>query len=345
MNIGLCFTGAPHPVSDKINYAKNAEKEGLHSIWIAEDHFLRDAVSTLGSIAAATEKIKLATSIVNPYTRHPALLAMTIATLDELSNGRIILGLGASDKNHLEQMGISYDSPLTKIKESVEVIRKLLTGETTSFQGATLRINNIQLGSIPGYETFGLERFKPMGVSVPIYIAAIGPKMLQLGGELADGIILPVGCSRHFVKYATQNVKVGAERAKRDPKEVDISALIAFSVSKDSKRARDEVRGLIATLASFGTSSLSKMANRRFIEPFAEEDVRPLREILHKKGLTEAAKRVSDDMVDNFAVAGTPDECLERLSEYEAAGLGLANIFPVCRDVEFAIDVASKHLG
>lgn len=122
---------------------------------------------------------------------------------------------------------------------------------------------------------------------------------------MADGIILPVGCSRHFVKYAIQNVKVGAERAGRDPKEVDISALIAFSAAKDSKRARDEVRGLIATLGSFGTSSLSKMANRRFIEPFAEEDVRPIRETLHKRGL----------MVDTFAVAGTPDECLGRLSE------------------------------
>ena len=344
MNVGLCFTGAPHQVTDKIRYVEHAEKKGFHSVWIAEDYFLRDAVSTLGSLAATTEKIKLATSVVNPYTRPPALIAMTIATLDELSNGRIILGLGAADKNHVEQIGMKYGSPLTKIRESIEVIRKLLTGEVTSFQGSTVKINNIQLGSIPIFETFGFERFKPIRANVPIYIAAIGPKMLQLGGELVDGIILPVCCSRNFVKYAIENVKAGAEKAGRDPKEVDISALITFSAAKESKKAKDVVRGLVAALVSLGTSSLSKMANEKFIEPYDEEDVRPIREILQKKGLIEAAKCISDDMVDNFAVAGTPDECVERLSQYEAAGLRLANIFPMGRDVKFAIDAAARYL-
>jgi 5,10-methylenetetrahydromethanopterin reductase len=345
MEIGLSFTGAPHSVAEKIKYAKHAEEKGFHSIWIAEDYFLRDAISTIGSLAVTTSKLKLATGVINPYTRHPALIAMTIATLDELSNGRIILGLGAADKHHVEQMGLKYESPITKIRETIEVIRKLLLGEVTSYQGSVIKINNIQLGSIPIFESFGFERFRTTRTKVPIYIAAIGPKMLELGGELADGVILPVCCSPHFVKYAIENVKRGIEKAGRSPNEVDVSALIAFAAAPDSKQAKNEVKGLIAALVSFGTSSLSKMANKKFIEPFTEEDVKPIKEMLHKKGLIEAAKYVSDDMIDNFAVAGSPDECLDRLSAYEAAGLKLANIFPMSKDVNFTIDVAANYLS
>ncbi|MBS7635183.1 LLM class flavin-dependent oxidoreductase [Candidatus Bathyarchaeota archaeon] len=345
MEIGLSFTGAPHTVAEKIIYAKYAEEKGFHSIWIAEDYFLRDAISTIGSLAVTTSRLKLATSVVNPYTRHPALIAMTIATLDELSNGRIILGLGAADKHHIEQMGLKYESPITKIRESIEVIRKLLSGEITSYQGSAVKVNNIQLGSIPIFESFGFDRFRPVRTKVPIYIAAIGPKMLELGGELADGVILPVCCSPHFVKYAIENVKRGAEKAGRSLDDVDISALIAFAAASDSKQAKDEVKGLVAALVSFGTSSLSNEANKRFIEPFCEEDVKPIREILNKKGLLEAAKCISDEMVDNFAVAGSPDECLNRLCAYEAAGLKLACIFPMGKDVNFAIDVAASYLS
>lgn len=343
MRIGLGFSGAPQSVAEKMKYAKLAEEKGFDSVWIAEDYFLRDAVTTLGALAATTEKMKLGTAVLNPYTRSPALLAMTIATLDELSGGRAMLGIGTSDKRHMEQIGIEFRKPVRAVRESVEIVRRLLKGETT-YKGSVFNVEGVMLGTLPGFETYGGEPFKPVRSTVPIYIAAIGPMMLQLGGEITDGVLLPICTSTHFVRYAAGNIKLGASKSGRDPGEVVLAGFITSAVSEDSSTAVDAVRGLVGLLSSFGTSSLSREANEKYVKPFGEDELQPIRDAMREKGLLEAAKKVPDEMVRNFAAVGTKKEVVEKLSEYEEAGLDLALMFPAGPDVRLTIEAGAEFL-
>lgn len=343
MRVGLGFSGAPQAVKDKIGYAKIAEEKGFDSVWVAEDYFLRDAATTLGALAANTRRMKLGTAVLNPYTRNPVLLAMTIATLDELSGGRAILGIGTSDKRHMMQMGIEFRRPVAAVRESVEIVRRLLKGETT-YKGSVFNVEGVTLGTLPGFETWGGEAFKPVRSTVPIYIAAIGPKMLQLGGEIADGVILPAGTSTHFVRYAAKNIRAGAARSRRDPREVVLAGFITSAASEESGPALDAARGLVALLSSFGTSSLSREGNEEYLKPFSKNELQPIRDAMMKKGLLEAAKEAPDEMVRNFAAVGTKKEVCEKLLDYEEAGLNLAIMFPVGPDVSSMIEAGAQFL-
>lgn len=162
MRLGIGFTGAPFSVMEIVNYAKLAEKTGIDSIWIAEDYFLRDAISIISSAATSTQKIKLATGVINPYTRNPILIAQTMATLDEISNGRTILALGTGVPFIIENMGIKFEKPLTMIRESVRIIRMLFKTEKVNYQGKVLKVKDIEFGKNPYFEL--LSRLDLLGV-------------------------------------------------------------------------------------------------------------------------------------------------------------------------------------
>jgi len=270
-------------------------------------------------------------------------LAMTIATLDELSGGRMILGIGTSDKRHMAQMGIEFREPVKAVRQSIEIVRSLLKTETT-YKGSVFNIESVTLGTLPGFDTYGGEGFRPLRRSVPIYIAAIGPKMLQLGGEIADGVILPVCTSVHFVRYAAENIKLGAARSGRDVREVTLAGLITAAVSEQSARALDAARPLVAVLCSFGTSSLSREGNEEYLKPFGKEELQPIRDAMREKGVPGAVEKVPDGMVRNFAAAGTKKEVCDKLSDYEEAGLNLAIMFPTHPDVKSTIDAGASFL-
>ena len=145
--LGVSFWPEVFSASDVVKYSREAEKKGYDSVWIAEHYLFRDAFATLGAVALATSRIRLATGVVNPYTRHPAFIAMSVATIDELSNGRAILGIGSGVSFWIEeQMAMKMERPVSVTKESIQVIRRLLSGETVSYKGRTFTLRGMKLG-------------------------------------------------------------------------------------------------------------------------------------------------------------------------------------------------------
>ena len=204
--IGLAFTGVPFSVKELTDHAKLAEENEFESIWFMEDYYLRDAFSTLASFALATKKIKIGTGVINPYTRHPALIATSMATLDELSSGRAILGMGAGVPALLKQM-VDYKKPLATVRESVSFIRELLAKRRVTFHGEMVHAEDIIFGYCPYFDPFG--KFEPIRNRIPTYVAGMGPRMLQLAGEIGDGVLISAGFSTELVKSAIENVKIG----------------------------------------------------------------------------------------------------------------------------------------
>jgi len=312
------------PLRDMVKYAKLSDERGFESIWMPEDYFLREAITPLTCFTLSTKRIKCASGIVNPYTRNPVIVAITMAALDELSNGRIILGLGTGARETVEKMGIPFTKPLATIRESVHVIRQLLGEGRVTFDGVTFKMNDVRLG------------FKPVRPRIPIYIAAVGPKMLQLAGEIGDGVLLTAACSPEYVKYAVENVKTGAERADRDPDRIDIASHILYSISEDLQVARNAVKNdLVSCLYPIMLE----------LSGFSKADTEPLLSALKRGSFLEASKHVSDDMVDAFTASGNPERCLKKLKAYEAAGVNLPVVNPIGQNIELAIETVGKYIA
>ncbi len=336
--IGICFTGVPLPIKEVVKLTKYAEEKGFYSVWVMEDYFLRDGISYLANLAYNTERIKLATGLINPYTRNPVLIALTTATLDELSNGRLILGLGAGVQPLIEQMGISFQKPLKTVEEAVEVIRLLLKnglkGEKTNYQGEIFKVNNVDFGTCPYFSEFG--KFKPIRDSIPIYIGAINKKMIQLAGKIADGILLSLGSAPRYVKhFVVKNLKIGAEKAGRNIDEIDIATYILCSVSKDKNEEHKAAKGFITYALAYTPKEILNVCG------YDEEEIKPVRETLETKGLKEAMKHVTDDMFKTFAAIGTPEECKDKIEEFIEKGTKHPIILPV-GNIKLAIETVTS---
>ena len=203
----------------KIGYmAKLAEDHGFQNIWITDHYNNRDVWTTLAVLSMMTNRIRLGTGVTNPYTRNAAIISSSIASINELSGGRAILGIGPGDKATFEKMGIDWDKPLTRVRESVLAIRAFLAREQVSqpgFKGAQM--------------AFSTGR-------IPIYIGAQGPKMLELAGAIADGVLINASHPEDF-KFAVPMIRQGAEKAGRKPEDVDVCAYASFSADKDQAKA------------------------------------------------------------------------------------------------------------
>lgn len=324
MRLGIGFTGSPFSVGEIVEYAKMSERAGIDSLWVAEDYFLRDAVSILSSVALSTEKIKLATGIISPYVRNPVLIALTTATLDEASKGRMILGLGTGAFSPMGKMGITFKKPLTFMRESVEVIRRLLEGEEVNFQGEFLTVKGVKLGRSP-YFTL-LRPFRPVRRRIPIYLAAKGPKMLQLAGEIGDGVLLTAGCSREYVKYAVEKVKAGAEKAGRSLEEVDVASYILYSPYRF-----EDVNLALKALITHIISRASPSDLKR--DGINEDESRRLRETLEKEGVRESLRLLTEEMAEKYSVFGDVERCREKVLEYVESGVTLPILMSFDRDM------------
>jgi 5,10-methylenetetrahydromethanopterin reductase len=310
---GISFLGNS-PVKDMVKYARLAEKNCFESAWVAEGYFRRDALSSIMAVALATKKMKLGIGCINPYTRNPALIAMSIATIDECSNKRLILGLGASSRHWIEyQMDIPQKSPVTCIRECVEIIRRLLTGKTITYEGSAFKIREVNLG------------FKPVRDAIPIYLASVGPRMLQLAGEIADGVLLSWGTSIEYVKYAVQNIKIGAKRVRRDPAKIDVASNIIFSVDQNSKSAKDIVKPIVMQVLK--NSEAECLLKRCGLEQYINV-LGSIRKAVRKGDFALAAEYVPDAVVEALTISGKPRDCEEKLEKYRKAGITLPVVVP-----------------
>lgn len=296
------------PTKEAAECAKLAEERGFESVWTGEAPSGRDAFSRLTAFALSTSKIKIGTGIVNVFTRSPLLIAASAATVDELSGGRMILGLGTGHPMMIEdQLGIPFRTPLQRIRESVEIIKQALTEEAVTFKGSIFTVQNF----VPG--------FRPVRATIPIYLAALGAKMIRLAGEVGEGVLL-INNSVDYARQAVRMAEEGAKLAGRAQGKVDMACWIVWCASEDSRTAKNAAR---RRLAAFGRLPFYQ---HLFAESGFGHEARLIAEAWRSR--REAVKHVSDAMVDALTVTGSPEECRQRLDEYRSAGISLPLISP-----------------
>jgi 5,10-methylenetetrahydromethanopterin reductase len=297
-DVGLLPTRS---VGEVAELAVVAEEAGFGGVWVADSQSVfRDAWATLALCADRTQKIQLATGVTNPITRHPAVLAGNIATLNELSGGRAILGMGRGE-SAVYNLGLK-PATIQEWEERALTVRALLRGDTTRYQGHEIRMA------------------WPVS-SVPIFFAASGPKALQSAGKVADGVLFQVGSEPSLIEYALENVRKGADAAGRNFDEIQLFARLACNVGPDRARAREEVKGYGAVAAGTVFSSVPREV---FPEPLWLE----LKEMkgrydYYQHGSSDAPHNelVTDRILDSIAIAGTPEEAVSRFQEIVRLGV------------------------
>jgi F420-dependent oxidoreductase-like protein len=289
-----------------IECVKTADACGYDSFWMPEA-WERDAFALLTELALQTSRIHLATGIVNIFSRTPALLAMSAATLDEISGGRFRLGLGTSGALVVEDFhGSSFEKPLTRLKETIQIIRLLLGGQAADFDGECFQLKRFKLG------------FKAPRPDLPIYVAGLTPKSLRQIGELADGW-LPTHWPHSQLRQGIARIGAGCAAAGRELHEIEIAPFINTIVADDSlnpgKRARLPLAYYIGGMGDFYRDSISRLG-------FAEEAGK-----IHRLWQTgrrkEAINSVTEAMVDALAICGPLEECRRRLDEMQSYGATL----------------------
>ena len=300
-------------------YGELAEGAGFESLWVTERYFHEETFSLLGYLAAATKTIKLGLGVTNPYTRNPALLAMSTATLDRISGGRFNLGLGRSERGVIQdRMGMSYGNPFQVMESVVSTLRRLMAGEALTTTDDPFPLTNVRLAIMPGQP-------RP-----PIYLAAIGPKALRLAGAIADGVLLNAYTPVDYVKYAATEVRNAAREAGRDPDSVDIACMLIMRQTDDPERLWPDLKRRIVRLLDeplVGEILLEKGG-------FDASILEPLRASVQQDRGASAVDLISDEMVDAFYLVGPEAYCKERVQAYRDAGVDLPLLLPRLEDFE-----------
>ncbi|HEY1236104.1 MAG TPA: LLM class flavin-dependent oxidoreductase [Candidatus Binatia bacterium] len=304
LNFGVGTDGATS-MSETVELAKRAEAFGFHSFWLAEGYHSRSGVVRAALIAAATSQIKIGLGILSPHTKHPALLAMDAASLDEVARGRIVLGVGRV-LNALRKHALDSRGTLQLVKESIEIIRGFLGGEQFQYHG-----NRFKIAS-PGSRL----DFEPSG-KVPVYVGATGPEMLRLAGQCADGILFNYPCTPEFIRYAMPIIEEGLFRAGRRLDDFDVAAYLLISVDNDEKAALNAAKRFIAQKLPTRHSDMLRYAG------VTAAEINAVRESVEKLGLMKAVPFIDDDVVRKVTIAGTPDGVLKGLTRFLGTGLKL----------------------
>ncbi len=315
-----------HGITEGIGHVRLAEQAGFEAVWQADSRLVRDATIPMAAFAATTEHIKVGAGVVDIWSRNPARLASTFATLDDLAPGRIILGLGAWWDPLAAKVGIERRRPLQAMREVVTVVRALLAGETVTFDGEHVHLDGVEIDYVHN------ERGPK---DVPIYIGATGMKMMELTGEIADGVVLNYLVSPAYNVQALRHLEMGAARAGRSLDDVDRPQLIVCSMDADRATALDAARMLVTQYlgqqphimkASGVPESLLDDIHRTVTWPATRDQ------------LVAAARLVPDDIVQMICAAGTPAECVEKVGEYIAAGCTSPILYPLGPDVPLLIE-------
>ncbi len=276
---------------DLTYFSKLAEDLGYHSIWVPE-MWGRDAFSLISHMASVTEKIKLATGIISVYSRSPALIAQSAATMDEYCGGRLILGLGISSVYLNEYWhGTKFERPIRRTLECVEIIRTILAGKRADYDGEIFRLRNFRL------------LFEPLRSEIPIYIASMGPKNIELTSRVADGWI-PYLCPVSLINEKKEMFASGG-------REITVAPFLPAMVSDDRSESREIVREFVALYVCSMGDYYHKLVSGY---GFGAEADRAKK--LWRDNRAEAIKSISDELIDLVSVSGSPDEAKERLGTF-----------------------------
>jgi 5,10-methylenetetrahydromethanopterin reductase len=315
-----------HPIREGMEYARYAEERGFEAVWQAESRLVREATVPMAAYAAVTERIRVGSGVVNNWTRNVGLLAATFSTLDDLAPGRIILGIGAWWDPLASKVGIHRRRPLQAMRETVEATRRLLAMERVTYHGEFVHLTDVEIDIVHGDRS---------PKDVPIYIGATGMRMMELAGEIADGVVLNYMVSPEYNRQALEHLAAGAARAGRSVQDIDRPQLVVCSLDRDREVALDLARELLTQYlgqqphimkASGVDPGLIEEIGKVLTWPAGPEDIR------------RAMKLVPDEAVQMIAAAGTAEECRAKVREYVAAGCTCPILYPLGEDVRAMID-------
>ena len=318
-----------HPLREAIDHVRYAESRGFEAVWQAESRLVRDAIVPMAAYGAVTDRIKIGSGVINNWTRNAALIAATFSTLDDLAPARMMCGLGVWWEPLATKVGVNRRKPLLAMRETVEVVRRLLAMEKVTFKGEFVSVQDIEIDIVHGDRS---------PKNVPIYIGATGMKMMELAGEIADGVLLNYLVSPAYNREAMEHLGAGAARANRSVEQIDRPQLVVCSLDKDRDRALDNARELVTQYlgqqphimkASGVSQDLLDEIGRVLTWPAEEHQIR------------EAMKLVPDEVVQLITASGTPDECRAKVKEYIAAGCTCPVLYPLGDDVRAMIDAFS----
>lgn len=294
------------PIELSLGYAERAETSGFGSVWLSEITF-GDVVTPAAAIAARTERVEIGTGIVGLWSRTPATTALTAASLQQLSRGRFLLGLGLQSRSYVESWhGRTYGKPLGAMREYLTILRQALDGDTVTLEGDYFSIRGFSV-DLP-----------PPEKRVPLYVAAIGPKMLQLAGELADGVIGYVYSEEYVRNVVVPNLELGAARVGRSLKGFDIACGFPSVVTEDDsgvELARGQAM-MFATATKSAPAYADSIAQAGFGE---ERDT--IAELVATGDLGAAVEAVPSALADAVTISGSPDHVRARIDAYLDAGL------------------------
>lgn len=312
------------PVKEYIRLAQLAEAAGFDQFWVSNDLFLRSAPVILPAIGAATRRIEIGTCILNPYTINPAEMAMLAATMDELTGNRFNLGLAAGAADFLEWVGLSRGPALAAIRETISAIRGLLAGERVSIQGKFLH-----------WQAEAYLRFEAPRVT-PIYLGAMGPGMLRLAGELADGALPLLFPPEHYFGVKPYLDEGARARAGTLPP-LDFAACLWVSLARDEAAAR---RALAEKVAYYGPSLGPLILERLGL---TAGDFAPIRQAMMVENNLDKACALVDERMLKIGVTGRPEALIARLEPLVAAGAQHLSFGPpLGPDVAAAIELLGR---
>jgi 5,10-methylenetetrahydromethanopterin reductase len=315
MRAGLLLSGN-RPAREAVSLAVQAEAVGVDEIWVSEDYCERGAFALAAAVAQATSRVRVGLGVINAWTRHPMLVAMEFAALDEIAEQRAVLGIGASNQYWMQhELGIPFQQPLERMRECVDLLRPLLAGKRVDHDGSRWQVH-AQLS------------FRPDRVAPPIVLGVKGPRAMRLAGEVADGVLLSLLAGPAYVAWARETLGADA----------DVSAYVAFSCDTDASVARDRLRGQVAKY--IGVHGVHRITEAAGIAPSVAMACR--------EGWQQGMPRadlVDDEILDAVAVAGNPRDCRSSLRGLAEAGLNGAVLTDRLTRNELAEAVEAIHDG
>ncbi len=319
-----------HDLRDGLDYARYAEQHGFEAVWQAESRLVRDAIVPMAAYAAVTERIHIGSGVINNWTRNIGLLAATFLTLDDLAPSRIICGIGAWWDPLAHNVGIDRRKPLLAMRETIEVLRRLLNMERVTFHGEFHHVEGIELDVVHG-------RREPR--KVPIMIGATGDQMMEMTGEIADGALLNYCVPPAYNDKALELLAKGAEKAGRKMEDLDRPQLVVCSVDHDHEKAYDSTRGLLCQY-------LAQQPHIAKASGVSQEVVNKIQSILGwpatKEQINKAKHLVPEDLIDRITASGTPEEAQSKVEEYRKHGCTCPVLYPVGGDVRLLIDTFAQ---
>ena len=315
-----------HDLREGLDIVRYAEAKGFEAVWQAESRLVRDAIVPMAAYAAVTERIKVASGVINNWTRNIGLLAATFLTLDDLAPNRVICGIGAWWDPLAKNVGINRTKPLKAMEETVTVLRRLLNMERVTFEGEFVNVHNIELDVVHG-------RKEPR--NVPIYIGATGDKMMELAGRIADGVVMNYCVPVEYNDIAIEQLMVGLKQSGRKLADFDRPQLVVCSVDEDHDKAIDTTRELLCQY-------LAQQPHIAKASGVSKDVVDKIQAILgwpatHEQ-IQKAKYLVPEDLIDRITASGTPTEAKAKVQEYIDHGCTCPILYPVGGNANLLID-------